>query len=412
MERQVEIKNYNPKMQYRRFGKTNQYLSTITLGGMRYVYGNEKPKDEVPKEMLLECMDNIRFAFANGVNHIETAYGYGKSEHCYGIALNDELKIPRSHYHLMTKGDDKFSKDDKPSASIIRRKVEEELQTLKTSYFDTYAWHGLNTMDLVKSATKKGGSVEELLKMKEEGMIHSVGFSTHGPLDTIVAAIETDLFDFINLHYYYFFQRNHPAIEKAAERDMGVFIISPNDKGGQLFHAPTWMRKATFPLTPIQWNARFCLADERIHTLTFGMTQKEHHEEAMGIFQHDLTPTKLDQGILQKMDATAEKAPQEVLDELGDGYKPNFLGYEMMPDPSGINLPELIRFYKMWKHFKMDKFVTYRYNMLEQNNHWFPGEFATDENIAKIDTSKIPTNYPLKKMLADLHGHHFIEKED
>ena len=37
-------------------------------------------------------------------------------------------------------------------------------------------------MNLSRMACKKGGSVEELLKMKEEGIIRHVGFSTHAPL--------------------------------------------------------------------------------------------------------------------------------------------------------------------------------------------------------------------------------------
>ena len=67
------------------------------------------------------------------------------------------------------------------------------------------------------------------------GVIGNVGFSTHAPYRIICEAISTGLFDFVNLHYYYFLQRNFGAVELAAAHDMGVFIISPNDKGGQLF---------------------------------------------------------------------------------------------------------------------------------------------------------------------------------
>ena len=70
---------------------------------------------------------------------------------------------------------------------------------------------------------------------------------------------------------------------------MGVFIISPNDKGGQLFKAPQKVKDAVKPLTPIQWNARFCLQNPAIHTLSFGMTEASHFEEMKGIFQTQLT---------------------------------------------------------------------------------------------------------------------------
>ena len=47
----------------------------------------------------------------------------------------------------------------------------------------------------------------------------------------ILAAIrhgENGGFDYLNLHWYYVWQVNSRALEEAAERDMGVFIISPN----------------------------------------------------------------------------------------------------------------------------------------------------------------------------------------
>ena len=44
---------------------------------------------------------------------------------------------------------------------------------------------------------------------------------------------------------------NFPAIEAATKHDMGVFIISPNDKGGMLYKPPQKLADATAPLTPV-----------------------------------------------------------------------------------------------------------------------------------------------------------------
>ena len=98
-----ERRNERAPMQYRRFGRTNRALSVITLGGMRYDDDGGSRKHGVPKRMLDECRDSVTRALELGVNHIETAYGYGKSERCYGIVL-EELKIPRDRYFFMTKG--------------------------------------------------------------------------------------------------------------------------------------------------------------------------------------------------------------------------------------------------------------------------------------------------------------------
>ena len=83
-----EIKNYNPHMKYRRFGKTNNELSFITLGGMRYDKGWEEPRTEFSKKSIEECIECTTLSFKSGINMIETAHGYGRSEGLYSKVLN------------------------------------------------------------------------------------------------------------------------------------------------------------------------------------------------------------------------------------------------------------------------------------------------------------------------------------
>lgn len=370
-------------MEYRRFGKTEKMLSVITLGGMRFKHGWSEPRHEIPNDTLEQCREMVQLAFDVGINHIETAWGYRKSETAYGKVLNEELKIPRNTYHLMTKGSPRTAED-------VRKLVENQLKDLQTDYFDFYGWHGLNNDELFQESCKTGGAVEELLKMKEEGIIRHVGFSTHAPLQTIIDAIKTGLFDFVNLHYYYFNQRNYEAVAVAKARDLGVFIISPNDKGGQLFNAPSKVRNAVNPLTPIQWNARFCLQNEAIHTLTFGLTEASQFDEMKGIFPASWT--ELEQKIKSKLDNFL----------LDDPYA-DYLGFDLENDPSGINIPEVLRLRKLWKCYDMSSFGKYRYKTFEEKSHWLPGLQAFNSNIDKIDLSKVPANIPLKKMLAESH---------
>eukprot|EP01052_Picozoa_sp_SAG31_P001273 SAG31_NODE_42_length_31262_cov_46.416231_32_plen_82_part_00 len=60
----------------------------------------------------------------------------------------------------------------------------------------------------------------------------------------IVATINTGKFDYVNLHYHYIGSytasgsgpernANLAAVQAAKRHDMGVFIISPYDKGGE-----------------------------------------------------------------------------------------------------------------------------------------------------------------------------------
>ena len=378
--------SYKNKMEYRRFGKTDKGISVITLGGMRFEHGWDQPRDHIPEKTLEHCRVTTEKALAHGINHIETAWGYIKSEYALGIVLNDLLKTSRESYYLMTKGSPK-------TAEEAREMVSKQLKALKTDTIDFYGWHGINTREILESACSAEGPVRELLKMKNEGIIGHVGFSTHAPLDVIIRAIETDLFEFVNLHYYYFFQRNKGAIDLAESKDMGVFIISPNDKGGQLFNPPQKLQELTRPASPLAWNARFCLANPAIHTLSFGMPITEISNQLEGIFPISVPLSPSDTRIKLALDN------QVFLDEYAD-----FDGFCMANDPSNINIPEVLRLRKMLKCYGMESFGKYRYNMFKEDDHWLRGAFPTEPKLAKIDMSKCPEGVPVKDLLRETHA--------
>ncbi len=388
------ILNYNEKMNYRRFGKTERWLSCITLGGMRYIDGWGDPRTEPKDEMIEQCARITQLAFDHGINHIETAYGYGKSEYCYGRALNEVLKRPRDSYHLMTKG-------GADSADAMRKMVEEQLTGLQTDHIDLYGWHGINNAEKMKMACAKGGPVEELLKMQNEGIIGCVGFSTHAPLDVIIESIATGLFSFVNLHYYYFFQRNRGAVDYANTKDMGVFIISPNDKGGKLYEPSDKLNELCAPLTPIQFNAKWCLKHPHIHTLSFGMTEEPHFEEMSGVLPVSVPLNKQELEIEARMN-------NALLEDPGSAYE----GHELWNDPSGINIAEVLRHRRMWKCYDQQSFGFMRYNMFQDKGDWFPGSFATEDKVAMLNAENSPVDLDLNSMIGETHNHFYKPKED
>ena len=82
----------------------------------------------------------------------------------------------------------------------------------------------------------------------------------------------------------------------------------------------------------------------------------------------------------------------------------------MVDDPSGINIPEVLRLRKLWKCYDMKDYAKYRYKVFTKQGHWLPGEYPTSGNLAKMDTSKIPSTVPLKEMLAETHKElHMLE---
>ena len=90
-------------MKYRRFGRTELQMPVISCGGMRYQHKwQDVPPQDIPRanqENLEAC---IHRALELGINHIETARGYGTSEMQLGAVLP---KLPRDKMIVQTKVD-------------------------------------------------------------------------------------------------------------------------------------------------------------------------------------------------------------------------------------------------------------------------------------------------------------------
>ena len=378
-------------MEYRRFGKTNEIISVITLGGMRFKHGWVSPRTHLPSESIRNCIETTRQAFEIGINHIETAHGYMKSENLYGVALK-ELGTPRQEFKMMTKGSPMTGEE-------TRKLVEEQLTSLKLDFVDFYGWHGINNEERLLAAIKPGGPIEALHRLMEEGLIRHIGFSTHAPLDIILQALNTDLFSFVNLHYYYFFQRNLAAVQLAGKKDIGVFIISPNEKGGMLWKPSAIVQDLVEPLTAIQFNGRFCLEHPEITTLSMGIHEPEHFPQNLSILNEEKQSSNKEKSIRIQMDVR--------LNEIKDLCT---LCNECLPCPEEINIPEVLRFRNLLQAYDMEDYGRFRYNMFEGEGHWFPGNFASSCTQCGDCLPRCPEKLEIPKLLFNTHNRLFDRK--
>src|SRR6202007_874638 len=141
------------------------------------------------------------------------------------------------------------------------------------------ALHGINNRQLLDYSLRPGGCLEAARKLQQQGRVRFVGFSTHATTDLILEAIQGAEFDYLNVHWYFVNDLNWPAVEAARARDMGVFIISPNDKGGKLYDPPRKLIELCAPLSPMIFNDLYCLARSEVHTLSCGAARPSDFDE-------------------------------------------------------------------------------------------------------------------------------------
>ncbi|MGQ9866012.1 MAG: aldo/keto reductase [Pseudanabaenaceae cyanobacterium] len=332
-------------MRYRRFGRTEMQLPVFSLGTMRYLQSEEN------------AVATIFQAVAVGINHLETAKGYGKSEEFIGAAMRAGLHRQRDRLYITTKIPP--TPDYPTMADLIRR----SLQRLNVDYIDNFDVHGINTWEHLAMVKNPEGCMKAVQEAVTDGRIRHVGFSTHGSLEVILAAIELDIFASVNLHYYYFNQRNAPAVQRAHEKDMGVFIISPSDKGGMLYNPPPLLQELCQPFTPLYLNDRFLLSDPRVHTLSLGAANPAEVMTHQEVWDNDGPLTPLEQEVLQRLDAQYQVLGSDRCSQC----------FQCLPCPEGIHIPEALRLRNLAVAFDMVEFGRYRYNMFEKAGHWFPG---------------------------------------
>src|SRR4051812_16078237 len=220
-------------MQYRRFGRTELRMPVFSCGGMRYQHKwQDVPFSEVPPDNQANLEATIHKAVELGINHIETARGYGSSEMQLGRVLP---ALPRDKIIVQTKI------GAMPNTQDFIKTFETSMAYLKLDYVDLLSIHGINHRGHLQDALKPGGCVAAAREFQKQGRARFIGFSTHATTDIILDAIASDEFDYMNVHWYFVNDLNWPAVEAAHARDMGVFIISPNDKGGKLYSPPPRM---------------------------------------------------------------------------------------------------------------------------------------------------------------------------
>jgi predicted aldo/keto reductase-like oxidoreductase len=388
-----------------RFGKTELQMPIVTCGSMRFqhtwmpdvipVIGASRTK-AVKTPSQANILEIVRNCLKMGINHFETCRYYGTSE----VQLMDALakllesgEIKRSDFILQTKIPVKETREGFEKDFAECWKIFEKLE-----YIDLLSFWCVSSPSQVKYSLDESETscMAAALEWKQQGKIKHIGFSSHGNAGNIMELINSNSFEYMNIHYHFFGSYhaegtpasvgghgNLACVKRALELDMGVFNISPVDKGGRLYQPSATVARTVGPkLTPIAFAALHVWETAGMHTASVGFARPEDLDEilqACELFTRKQEMKKLLDGAESRLLALAEKRLgkewlQKGMNEILDFYDES---------TKGVALGHTLWCHNMLIAYDMYDTAKNRYEKLETTNKW-DNKKSFEENSKKM----------------------------
>jgi uncharacterized protein len=325
-------------MQYRKFGKLDWQPSALGFGCMRLpTLGAYENIDEA------EAIRMLRYAIDNGVNYVDTAYGYhgGNSEGVVGKALQDG-------YRAKVKVATKLPPWHVNSAADFDRILGEQLTRLQTDVIDLYLLHSLGTDSWHK--IRDFGVLDWAERQMAAGRIGVLGFSFHDALPAFKEIVDAyDKWTFCQIQYNYMNeteQAGTEGLEYAASKGLAVVVMEPL-LGGNLTRAPQAIQAlwdtAAHQRTPADWALQWLWNKPEVAVVLSGMSTMEQVEQNVA---------SADLSAVGSLSAEELALVAQVKEKYGAICPIPCTACEYcMPCPSGVNIPRNFAVYNqgvMW----------------------------------------------------------------
>ncbi len=265
------------------FGKLGFDVSRLGFGMMRLpTRKNEQGENVIDRELAIKM---VRKAIDNGVNYVDTAYGYhgGESEIVTGLALKDGY---REKALLTTKLPQWLVNESKD----MDRLLDEQLKKLDVPYLDFYLIHSLRreAFEKMQSLNYK----EFLDRAKKDGRIRHAGFSFHDDKDAFIDIVDDYDWDLAQVQINYLddeAQATAEGIRYAGRKGISVVAMEPL-RGGALVSPPQeildTIKANPRGHSPVEWAFRYVGNFPEIVTILSGMSNMEQVDDNLRIFNN------------------------------------------------------------------------------------------------------------------------------
>ena len=204
-------------MEHRRLGRLEQMDSVLIFGGAALAEVSEEEADYA-----------ISASLEVGVNHFDTAAGYGDSE----LHLGRWMPQIRDGIFLSTKTDQR-EKD------VSKGQIHNSLERLGVDYVDLIQLHAVGNLETLDRVTRNGGSLEAALEAREEGLVRAIGITGHGHQTPAVhlEALRRYSFDTVMTPWNFVLSRDdsygrdyEALLEEVKRQDVGLMTIKTVSK--------------------------------------------------------------------------------------------------------------------------------------------------------------------------------------
>ncbi|HZO87427.1 MAG TPA: aldo/keto reductase [Chthonomonadaceae bacterium] len=292
--------------------RTGLNVTVLGYGAMEIrgprIWGGRPVTDQQAETILNAVLDA-------GINFIDTANDYGRSEEFIGKYLSKR----RGEFYIATKCGCRVTYKDEHTDETphvwtrenLFRGLHESLERLKTDYIDIMQLHNPSVEQV-----EQGDLVAALQEMQQQGKVRFIGCSS--TLPHITTYIQWGVFDVFQIPYSALERQHENVITQAAQAGAGIIDrggVARGEPGVGLGSQDRWKKYEQANLDELRapgesrtaFLLRFLISHPGISTTIVGTLHPEHLQENVAAAEKGPLPPDVYAEAKRRLDAVGEK---------------------------------------------------------------------------------------------------------